>query len=333
MLLSSQKMLFGFLLITGTVLALSSNSWLMAWIGLELNLMSFIPILTSGKDKFSCEAALKYFLIQAIGSALIIFAAPISINSEMFYSTILFALILKLGASPFHFWLPAVMEGLNWIQAIILMTVQKLAPMFLICHIVTNPLISYIMILCAMLSAMIGSVGGLNQTSLRKMLAFSSLNHIGWMLTALTISESSWLIYFLFYCVVSVSICLLFNFQQTFFLPQLFMNKNLNPYTNLVNSFSLLSLGGLPPFTGFIPKWVMIESMTMAKMFIPALILIASSLITLYFYLRMAVSYLLLISFKTKLSLNFTPNASSLSPMFISVNLFMLLVPSIFILV
>nr|QGX43520.1 NADH dehydrogenase subunit 2 [Panulirus polyphagus] len=333
MLLSSQKMLFSCLLVTGTVLALSSNSWLMAWIGLELNLMSFIPILTSGKDKFSCEAALKYFLIQAIGSAVIIFAAPVSINSEMFYSTILFALMLKLGASPFHFWLPAVMEGLNWIQAIILMTVQKIAPMFLMCHVTTNPMISYIMILCAMLSAMVGSMGGLNQTSLRKMLAFSSLNHIGWMLTALTISESSWLVYFLFYCVISTSICLLFNLQQTFYLPQLYMNKNLAPYTNLVNSFSLLSLGGLPPFTGFIPKWILIESLTMAKMFLPALILIVSSLITLYFYLRMAVSYLLLISFKSKLSFNLSSNVSSLSPALISTNLFLLLVPSIFILV
>nr|YP_009170142.1 NADH dehydrogenase subunit 2 [Panulirus cygnus]ALE28933.1 NADH dehydrogenase subunit 2 [Panulirus cygnus] len=333
MLVSLRQTLFFCVLLSGTILALSSNSWFMAWVGLELNLMSFIPLMTSKKSELSCEAALKYFLIQAVGSALVIFSAPLLIGSQMFYSSILLALLLKVGAAPFHFWLPAIVDGLNWIQLIVLMTVQKAAPMFLITLIPNSSFFYYILMSAAMLSSLIGSVGGLNQTSLRKILAFSSINHIGWMLASMTTGESSWLIYFIFYMVISSSICLLFNHQQLFWLPDLVMGKASLPYTNLLNSFSLLSLGGLPPFTGFIPKWIVIESLSCKAMILPLLVLIVSSLITLYFYLRLSMSYFLLTSIKTKMTTSSAVDFSSFTPMFIVVNMFMLLAPSLFILV
>nr|YP_009526866.1 NADH dehydrogenase subunit 2 [Panulirus argus]AYA51676.1 NADH dehydrogenase subunit 2 [Panulirus argus] len=333
MLVTSRQVLFFCTLISGTLLAMTSNSWFLAWIGLELNLMSFIPLITTSKTELSCEAALKYFLIQAVGSALIIFSAPLLVSSEMFYSSLLLALLMKLGAAPFHFWLPAIVDGMNWIQLIFLMTAQKAAPMFLIALIPNSSFFSQIIIVSALLSCLVGSIGGLNQTSLRKILAFSSINHIGWMLTTITMSESSWLIYFIFYSIISSSICLLFNNQQLFSLSQLIVDKTSLPYTNLLNSFSLLSLGGLPPFTGFIPKWIVIESLTSKNMMIPLLILIISSLITLYFYLRLSMSYLLLSSMKNKMTPKMTISFSSLTPTFITINFFLLLMPSMFILV
>nr|NP_694532.1 NADH dehydrogenase subunit 2 [Panulirus japonicus]BAC16329.1 NADH dehydrogenase subunit 2 [Panulirus japonicus] len=333
MLVSLRQTLFICVLVSGTVLALSSNSWFMAWVGLELNLMSFIPLMTSKKMELSCEAALKYFLIQAVGSALVIFSAPLLISSEMFYSSILLALLVKVGAAPFHFWLPAIVDGLNWVQLIILMTVQKVAPLFLISIIPNSTFFCRIMMVAALLSSLIGSIGGLNQTSLRKILAFSSINHIGWMLASMTMGESSWLMYFSFYVMISSSICLLFNHQQLFWLPHLVMNKTSLPYTNLVNSFSLLSLGGLPPFTGFIPKWIVIESLSSKGMILPLLVLIVSSLITLYFYLRLSMSYFMLTSVKTKMNIKLSNDFSSSTPVFISMNMFFLLAPTLFILI
>nr|YP_009564049.1 NADH dehydrogenase subunit 2 [Puerulus angulatus]QAX91412.1 NADH dehydrogenase subunit 2 [Puerulus angulatus] len=329
MLFSSQRLMFLVLLILGTLVALSSTSWFTAWMGLELNLMSFIPLISSKQNRLPSEAALKYFLVQALGSALIIFAAPLSLNFPIFFSSILIALLLKLGAAPFHFWFPAIMEGLNWTQAIVLMTIQKIAPMFLISHLAYSSYFFSILVTSASLSAIIGSIGGLNQTSLRKILAYSSINHMSWMLIAISISESSWLIYFSFYSIISTSIALLFNHYQSFYFSQLLSQKTSMPLLGLVSSLSLLSLGGLPPFSGFLPKWILIESMTNSKLFLPLIILILSSLVTLYYYLRLAISSLILLTTKPKSSLYSSPS-SAFAPALIYTNLFLLFIPSFF---
>nr|YP_009685503.1 NADH dehydrogenase subunit 2 [Scyllarides squammosus]QDM38510.1 NADH dehydrogenase subunit 2 [Scyllarides squammosus] len=332
MMFSSQHLLFLTLLLTGAAMAISSPSWFSAWMGLELNLMSFIPLITSKNNQYPSEAALKYFLVQALGSALIILSAPLMMNVDLFSAMLLMALLLKLGAAPFHSWFPSIMEGLNWIQCIFLMTIQKIAPIFLISHLINHAHTPELMITSSILSALIGSLGGLNQTSLRKILAFSSINHLSWMLVAMLLSDYSWLIYFFFYSVISSSIVIFFNLQQYFHFSQLFTNPSTSLTKSFTSSFALLSLGGLPPFSGFIPKWVVIEAMVLNHMFLPLLILIFSALITLYYYLRIAALPLLMMTTKTKLLSPFSDRffASYLVPVFIFFNIFGLLVPSFF---
>nr|YP_008238993.1 NADH dehydrogenase subunit 2 [Palinurellus wieneckii]AGN95864.1 NADH dehydrogenase subunit 2 [Palinurellus wieneckii] len=330
MLFSSQRVLFLFLLTMGIVVAVSAPSWFTAWIGLELNLMSFIPLIIEKQNQYPSEAALKYFLVQALGSALVILGASLSLTTALFSFMMLMALLLKLGAAPFHFWFPAIMEGLNWPQVIVLMTIQKVAPMLLISHMMTSQ--SLLIITCsAMLSAVVGSLGGLNQTSLRKILAFSSINHIGWMLAAMSLGEPSWMMYFGFYVVISTSVAMLFNNQQCFHFNQLMMQKPPWNYTPMISSFSLLSLGGLPPFSGFIPKWILIESLSNSKLYLLLFVLIISTLITLYYYIRLSILSLLLVSTKKKL---WWPDAyqATHTPLMLFVNLFILLTPSIFVL-
>nr|YP_007317351.1 NADH dehydrogenase subunit 2 [Scyllarides latus]AGA56128.1 NADH dehydrogenase subunit 2 [Scyllarides latus] len=329
---SSQHLLFLSLLLTGTIMAVSSPSWFMAWVGLELNLMSFIPLITSKTNQYPSEAALKYFLVQALGSAFIILSAPLMMNTDVFVSMLLMALLLKLGAAPFHSWFPSIMEGLNWTQCIFLMTIQKIAPIFLISHLISQTFVSKFIIFSSILSALVGSLGGLNQTSLRKILAFSSINHLSWMLIAMLLSDYSWLIYFFFYSVISSSIVIFFNLQQYFFFSQLFTNPFTSLTKSFTSSFALLSLGGLPPFSGFIPKWIIIEAMAYNHMFFPLLVLILSALITLYYYLRIAALPLLLMTTKTKLLSPSPPQlfSSYLAPLFLFFNIFGLLIPSFF---
>nr|AUN45064.1 NADH dehydrogenase subunit 2 [Aegla aff. longirostri MHT-2018] len=332
MYLSLLNTLFLSTLIMGTMITLSASSWFSAWTGLELNLLSFIPLIVLLNNKYSAEAALKYFLIQALGSSMIIFASVILLFSlNIPFTIIAFALLLKLGAAPFHFWFPQIMEGLLWPQAIILMTIQKMAPMFLISYLIEIKMISHIIIIVGMLSAILGAVMGLNQTSLRKIMAFSSINHMAWMLLAMLISENMLMFYFIFYCLISASIMILFYYQQTYYFNQLLNQTEMSNYFKMLCFMSLLSLGGLPPFSGFIPKWILIQEMIYAQFYFPLMVLLLMTLITLYFYLRMAISFFTISSPKLKQSMFMTSFQNFLSPMLTFLNMFGLLIPSFFI--
>nr|YP_009511988.1 NADH dehydrogenase subunit 2 [Aristeus virilis]AXI97914.1 NADH dehydrogenase subunit 2 [Aristeus virilis] len=326
--LSSSQLLFLSTLLLGTMLSISSSSWFGAWVGLELNLLSFIPLVSTKNNQYSSEAALKYFLIQALGSSVIIMSASLALLSTSSASFLfVIALLLKAGAAPFHFWFPSVMEGLQWPQAILLMTIQKIAPMSLLSYASFEHTFSIFMA-AAGLSALVGAVGGMNQTLLRKIMAYSSINHMAWMMMAILVSETSWLIYFMFYSFISSSIALLFNYQEAFHISHIVNHTSHSSQLKLLTFTSLLSLGGLPPFTGFIPKWFIIQEMISAGLFSILAILLASALITLFYYLRISMSAFTISSPKTKWNIKMK-SSSYLTPAMLYLNLFGLLAPSL----
>nr|BBB16169.1 NADH dehydrogenase subunit 2 [Pagurus maculosus] len=329
--LSLSNMMFMFTLSMGVIMAISAPSWFMAWVGLELNLMSFIPIILTMNNRYSSEAALKYFLIQALGSSFIIFSG----SNIMSFFMILSALLLKLGAAPFHFWFPQIMEGLTWPRLIILMTIQKIAPLSLILLLMPYQQTYMIVVSSAILSAIIGSVMGINQTSLRKIMAFSSINHMAWMLAAAILSENMMFMYFLFYCCISGSVALIFHNHQAFYISNLIDKKEVSSISNFTMFTALFSLGGLPPFTGFIPKWFIIQELNNFNMFMLFTVLLSCTLITLYFYLRIAIPFLTFSSPKFKSSLSIYLNKMNFfsSPLIIFMNIFGLMIPSLFMVV
>nr|YP_010952683.1 NADH dehydrogenase subunit 2 [Tetralia glaberrima]YP_010952852.1 NADH dehydrogenase subunit 2 [Tetralia nigrolineata]WMQ53103.1 NADH dehydrogenase subunit 2 [Tetralia glaberrima]WMQ53272.1 NADH dehydrogenase subunit 2 [Tetralia nigrolineata] len=299
--------IFFLTLILGTILSISSSSWFGAWIGLELNLMSFIPLISIKMNYYFSEAALKYFLIQALASTIIISSSCLILFSHLTpYFLILMSLLLKLGAAPFHFWFPQVMEGLSWLQAIILMTIQKFAPMYLISYMVSDSMFLHFTLMSATMSAIVGALSGLNTLKLRKLMAFSSINHMSWMLVAMSLNQTMWLMYFIFYSVISISVIAMFFVLQIYNMSDLLNFKISKSLFMLSIPMSLLSLGGLPPFSGFIPKWMMIQIMLNNNMVLILLFLLMSSLTTLYFYLRMLTPFVLLsipvLSFNMKAS-------------------------------
>nr|BBB16221.1 NADH dehydrogenase subunit 2 [Pagurus filholi] len=334
--LSLSNMMFMSTLSLGVVMAISAPSWFMAWVGLELNLMSFIPIILTMNNRYSSEAALKYFLIQALGSSFIIFSGSLMLlSSNMSFFMILSALLLKLGAAPFHFWFPQIMEGLTWPRLIMLMTIQKIAPLSLILLLMTFQQ-TYTMVMgSAILSAIIGSIMGINQTSLRKIMAFSSINHMAWMLAAAILSENMMFMYFLFYCCISSSVALIFHNHQAFYISNLIDKKDPSSVSNFTMFAALFSLGGLPPFTGFIPKWFIIQELNNFNMFILFTVLLSCALITLYFYLRIAIPFLTFSSpkFKSSLSIYSSKMNYTSSPLIIFMNMFGLMIPSLFMII
>nr|YP_009865004.1 NADH dehydrogenase subunit 2 [Carpilius maculatus]QKE42642.1 NADH dehydrogenase subunit 2 [Carpilius maculatus] len=302
------SLFFIFFLLSGSILSISSSSWFGAWIGLELNLLSFIPLITIKMNPYFSEAALKYFLIQALASTIIILSSSTSMLLPNLSSLLLLlALLLKLGVAPFHFWFPQVMEGLSWPQTLILMSIQKLAPMFLISYLMTNMMLMKILILFSIFSALIGAIGGLNVLKLRTILAYSSINHMSWMLIAISINDMLWLTYFLFYVLISSSIIFLFNKIQAFSISDILNSNFKTSFYSLSLPLALLSLGGLPPFSGFIPKWMMIQILMLNNMFIPLFFLLISALITLYFYLRILIPFLLMQNLMMCFNMKLTP--------------------------
>nr|UQJ73525.1 NADH dehydrogenase subunit 2 [Diamesa sp. 3XL] len=296
---NSYKLLFFITLMSGTLITISSTSWFGAWMGLEINLLSFIPLMMNTNNLLSSEASLKYFLTQALASSILLFGVIFffmlsnwSNPNLIIYTNLLIAssLLLKSGAAPFHFWFPSVMEGLSWNNSLILMTWQKIAPMILLSYCLNTNFFIIIIIL----SIFIGSLGGLNQTSLRKLMAFSSINHLGWMVAGMMNSENLWMIYFMFYSFLSMAIIFMFNNFKLFNINQMFSLFNSNSILKFLMFLSLLSLGGLPPFMGFLPKWLIIESLIGMNMFFLLTLMVTFTLITLFFYLRICYAAFLL---------------------------------------
>lgn len=287
---------FFFSLCLGIFLSVSSSSWFGAWLGLEINLISFIPLISVKINFYLSEASLKYFLIQALASSIIIFSSSfILLFSDFSQYILLLSLLIKIGAAPFHLWFPQIIEGLIWPQAIILMTLQKTAPMFLVSYLLISPGLIKFILFSSISSALLGAMGGLNSLRLTKVIAFSSINHLSWILVAISINDELWLMYFLFYSFISLSIVLFFHSFNIYSFLDLQRFKVYSTFFLMTVPLSLLSLGGLPPFTGFIPKWLIIQVIFSKSLFITAFFLLLSSLFTLYFYLRIITSFVMML--------------------------------------
>nr|ANJ70446.1 NADH dehydrogenase subunit 2 [Hydrochus sp. BMNH1425167] len=290
-------MLFYLTLMLSTLISISSNSWLGMWMGLEINLMSIIPLMNSSKNLMSSESSIKYFIIQALASSMLMFAIIymydqsynlLNLNSFI-YST---ALLTKMGAAPFHFWLPEVMEGLNWMNSMILLTWQKLAPMLMLIYDINIKFLSIIIIMCMLISGIMG----INQISMRKIMAYSSINHMGWMISTIFFIETMWIYYFIIYSIITINLSLMFMKFNIFYLKQLLTIFKENILIKLFFILNFMNLGGLPPFLGFLPKWLTIQTLIMNKFYILSILMVILTLLTLYFYMRITFSTILLSS-------------------------------------
>nr|QWB85794.1 NADH dehydrogenase subunit 2 [Arhopalus rusticus] len=294
------KILFIGTLMFGTLMAISSYSCFSMWMGLEINLLSVIPLLKSHKNLFPSESALKYFITQAMASTILLFSIIMSLNMAEFFDFNLnyhfmlimnSSLLMKMGAAPFHAWFPEVMEGLNWWNCLLMLTWQKIAPMILLMY---NYQMTLYFICIIIFSSLISGILGLNQISLRKILAYSSINHISWMIASMLNSQLIWLIYFLIYSIITLNIVLMFNIFNIFYLKQLFNILNFNKNLKFLFILNFLSLGGLPPFLGFFPKWLTINNLIQNNFYSISILLIVFTLITLFFYLRITFTTLLI---------------------------------------
>nr|YP_010975283.1 NADH dehydrogenase subunit 2 [Aneogmena fischeri]WNX92417.1 NADH dehydrogenase subunit 2 [Aneogmena fischeri] len=301
---NSSKILFMLILIMSTLISICSNSWMGAWMGLEINLLSFIPLMSDNK-LMSTESSLKYFLIQALASSILLFIIIMFMMNSIILNNFMkmmfmSSFLLKMGAAPFHFWFPNVIEGLSWMNSLILMTWQKIAPMMLISYIIFKSFI----IMSIFFSSLIGALGGLNQTSLRKLMAYSSINHLSWMLASIYESNLIWMIYFLIYSFMTFTMIFLFTMFKISHMNQLFSLFFNSKTMKFFIFFNLLSLGGLPPFLGFFPKLIVIQSLIVNNQLMVLIFMVMMTLITLYFYMKLTYSSFLLNYYEINWNMN-----------------------------
>nr|YP_010535831.1 NADH dehydrogenase subunit 2 [Luprops yunnanus]UYB79043.1 NADH dehydrogenase subunit 2 [Luprops yunnanus] len=309
------KILFILIMAMGTMISISANSWFAMWMGLEINMLAIIPIFSSQKNMLSNESTIKYFIIQAMASMILLMAAISMLTLQSFLNQQLspwsnlmmnLALLIKMGAAPFHFWFPEVMEGLSWFNCLILMTWQKIAPMMLI---IINKMNLMLVSAVVMISLIVSVISAFNQVSLRKILAFSSINHIAWMLVAGMVSQTIWLTYFAIYSLMNLNITSMLQKTNSFFTTQLFNSMNSNKLNKLMFSMNFFSLAGIPPMIGFLPKWILINSAYLEKLELLTFSLIMLTLIMIFVYLNLVVS-----------SLTISLNENKLSPKTVKMN-------------
>lgn len=283
-------------LIVRTLIALSSSNWLIIWLAIELNLISFIPMINSTSRFQETEASVKYLLVQALGSRLLILRSITMWATHQIIPQIrtllLFSLLIKIGIAPCHLWYPSVITSIAWTPALILSTWQKLAPLSIISFILIKSSIILICIL-AILNALTGGLIGLNQTHLRTIIAYSSITHMGWIIALIYRNlPLSTILYFTIYSLLIRPIFFILYKINRKTLAQLNSSSNKYKLQFIVIPVIFLSLGGLPPLTGFFPKWLTIYLIS-PESFLLLIFLIIGSLINLYFYLNIVFSSIL----------------------------------------
>nr|AJA04696.1 NADH dehydrogenase subunit 2 [Phrynocephalus ornatus] len=287
---------------TSTIMAMSSSNWLLAWISLELNMLAILPIISKPKTTRASEATTKYFLWQATASAMMLLSSTMNawqtgswnileLKNKYFTTIMALSLMAKMGTGPIHFWLPEVLQGTTLQTALIITTWQKHASITLM-YMISNNIQPAILMSMGIVSMIIGGLGGINQTQLRKMMAYSSINNLGWTITIMAFSPNMAIMNILIYIIMTTPIFLMMTNTSIKTLQNLTTTWTTSTTTTLSIALLMLSTSGLPPFTGFLPKLLILNELIAQKLTLLATLAIMSSLISLLFYLR--ITYLIM---------------------------------------
>lgn len=296
----SYKGVFSLTLILATTIVIFSPHWLAVWIFIEINLLSFIALSQHSIIINTAEAATKYFVTQSAGSAMFLVGGLSSYirieTSNIREALVTISILIKLGAAPFHFWVPHVVSNLPWEFVFVLSTWQKLAPLWILTTTLSWEIIT-ILCVTACLRAMIGGLAGIGQSQIRPIIAFSSIRHLGWILRTSLFSKVAPVWYLLAYRLILAPIIL--TMLQINLKSPSHRNLPSHPLTLTFLALALLSLGGIPPLSGFILKWAALQYIIWIIPFVLILIILIGRLCNLFFYLKVLYPSVLLITSPT----------------------------------
>nr|AAG00733.1 NADH dehydrogenase subunit 2 [Acanthosaura lepidogaster] len=279
-----------------TSLTALSNNWILAWLSLELNTLAILPVISKTKHPRAIEASTKYFLTQAVASCLLLSSSTINSwqtgtwditqMANKYASAMMFiALTMKAGTVPTHFWLPEVMQGSTLTTATLIATWQKIAPTILMLS-TSNLTPTNMALTLGLLSMTFGGWGGMNQTQLRKMMAYSSITNMGWTVVVLTSEPKMSAINVLTYIIIMLPTMSILTLTSTKTLQNMSSSWTTSPIASTTMALLLLSTAGLPPLTGFFPKLLILNELVMQKLTPIATLATMTSLLNLVFYLR-----------------------------------------------
>nr|YP_010043927.1 NADH dehydrogenase subunit 2 [Sinomicrurus macclellandi]QPF22083.1 NADH dehydrogenase subunit 2 [Sinomicrurus macclellandi] len=284
-------------IILSTLLITMTTHWLMIWVCLEINTLSMIPIISKSHHPRATEATTKYYLTQTMASSTLLFTTTTNAMNTSNWEThlttdpmtttiITMTLMMKMAAAPFHFWLPEVTQGTTNLTSLVILTWQKIAPLMVMLT-THNKMNQMLLLSSAILSITVGGLGSLNQTQLRKLMAFSSIAHTGWIIAMMPTAPKISTLTFMVYTMTTIPIFLSMNHTMTTTIKDMGTLWTTSPHLMLIMALTTLSLGGLPPLTGFMPKWLILNKMTSTSMIVEATMMAVASMLSLYVYMRL----------------------------------------------
>nr|YP_010692587.1 NADH dehydrogenase subunit 2 [Gargara minuta]WBV77328.1 NADH dehydrogenase subunit 2 [Gargara minuta] len=284
--LMNLEIMFNFCMVMGVTVAICSNNWLSVWVGLELSTMCFMPIM-SNKSKLNSESCMKYFIIQSMSSSIMMMGV-IMMSMNLNSSMLTMAILIKLGVVPFHTWVMSIIEGMSYYPILMLLTITKLAPINMMSTMNENLNLFIIM------GLWVGSISGINQNSIKKIMVYSSIFNMSLMISTMN-KMTIWLTFFIMYS-MSITLFIYLTMKMNFsFINQMMIN-NLKLPIKLTCWISLMSMGGFPPFPMFFGKIMVIKILMEMKELLITSMMILSSLIVMFFYMRMATLSMLMYS-------------------------------------
>ena len=312
-----EYILFILFAILGSFVLISSDNFLTAFIGLELQSLSlYLMAAFNTKNLNSNEAGIKYFSLGALSSGFLLFGismiyfdtasftfqnlADFSTISEVGLALVLIALFFKVSAAPFHIWTPDVYEGSPTISALFFASLPKFASLIFLFRIYHELNISkidslnYIFQLVCAISLLVGVYGAITQKVIKRLLAFSSINHIGFILLAIMsyqyMSEGTIFFYLIIYLVTIFGVfSVILNLRTSEGEITLLTGLNGLKASSRSKAISMLvflfSLAGIPPFAGFFAKFFILSASINEGLYLLSVIAVISSVIAAFYYL------------------------------------------------
>ncbi|MBT4975552.1 MAG: NADH-quinone oxidoreductase subunit NuoN [Gammaproteobacteria bacterium] len=327
-LLRNEYFILAMMSILGMMVMVSGHSLLTLYLGLEIMSLSLYALIATARDRASAiEAALKYFVLGAIASGLLLYGMSMiygisgsldisQISSFASASTLgsqqtlilnfglvflVIGIAFKLGAVPFHMWVPDVYQGSPTSVTMFLSTVPKIAAIALLIRLLIDGLGELqhywadLFMILAVLSIAIGSLVALTQTNIKRMLAYSTISHIGFVLlgfvTGVVDGYGAAVFYVLAYILMSLAAfgsIIVLN-RKGFEADQISDFQGLSkhsPWFALIMLVVMLSMAGVPPFIGFYSKLFILQQVVAEGYVIFAITAVIFAVISAYYYLQ-----------------------------------------------
>ena len=308
--------------VLGMMIMISSNDLIVFYMGLELQSLALYVLATFNRDQLkSSEAGLKYFVLSALSSGLLLYGCSLiygftgstnfnlianQLNSDEYALTfgivfILVGLAFKISAVPFHMWAPDVYEGSPTSVTLFFAIVPKVAALTVFIRFLYVPFLNLmdqwqmILVFLSIASMLFGAIAAIGQTNLKRLIAYSSISHIGYALAGLTTGSNegiqSSIIYIVIYILMNLGFfsCLLMLKRNNKYFEDIEdlsgLSKN-HPLLSLSLLVILFSLAGIPPLAGFFAKFYIFKSIIEQSMYFLAIVGLLSTVIAAFYYLR-----------------------------------------------
>ena len=308
--------------VLGMMVMISSNDLIVFYMGLELQSLALYVLATFNRDQIkSSEAGLKYFVLSALSSGLLLYGCSLiygfsgstnfnvisnqlNMNEHVLTFGIVFILVglaFKISAVPFHMWAPDVYEGSPTSVTLFFTMVPKIAALTVFVRFLYVPFLNLIdqwqmiIVFLSISSMLFGAIAAIGQTNIKRLIAYSSIGHIGYTLAGLATGSNvgiqSSIIYISIYVIMNLALfsCLLMLKRNDQYYEQIDdlsgLSKN-HPLLSLSLLIILFSLAGIPPLAGFFAKFYVFKAVIEQSMFFLAIVGLLSTVVAAFYYLR-----------------------------------------------